>query len=59
MLSLQLIEDLQREDLNPIEVRGKGHGGTPTVRERTQLYGETQRQHLSLPSFQPEVPETR
>jgi DNA polymerase-4/DNA polymerase V len=32
-----------------IEARGKGTRGRPTVREQTQLYGETRRKHLSLP----------
>lgn len=40
---------------HPIEVRGKGRRGTPTVREQTQLYGETRRKHLPLPLFQGEV----
>jgi nucleotidyltransferase/DNA polymerase involved in DNA repair len=35
-----------------IEVQGKGRRGTPTVREETQLYGETSRRHLGLPLFQ-------
>jgi DNA polymerase-4/DNA polymerase V len=34
---------------HPIEVRGKGTRGRPTVREQTRLYGETQRRHLGLP----------
>jgi DNA polymerase-4/DNA polymerase V len=34
---------------HPIEVCGKGRRGSPTVREQTRLYGETQRKHLSLP----------
>ncbi len=38
---------------HPLEVRGKGRRGTPTVRERTQLYGETRRQHLGLPRVHP------
>ena len=37
---------------HPIEVQGKGRRGTPTVREQTQLYGETRRKHLGLPLFQ-------
>ncbi len=28
---------------------GKGRRGSPTVREQTQLYGETRRRHLGLP----------
>jgi DNA polymerase-4/DNA polymerase V len=40
---------------HPIEVRGKGRRGAPTLRERTQLYGETRRQHLGLPLFQAEA----
>jgi DNA polymerase-4/DNA polymerase V len=32
-----------------IEKLGKGRRGTPTVREQTQLKGETRRQHLGLP----------
>jgi DNA polymerase-4/DNA polymerase V len=43
---------------HPIEVRGQGRRGTPTVRERTRLYGETRRQHLGLPLFQAETHET-
>ena len=39
---------------HPIEVRGKGRRGAPTVREQTQLYGETRRKHLGLPLFQAE-----
>jgi len=34
---------------HPIEVRGKGKRGAPTVREETRLYGETKRKHLGLP----------
>jgi DNA polymerase-4/DNA polymerase V len=34
---------------HPIEVCGKGRRGSPTVREQTRLYGETQRRHLNLP----------
>jgi DNA polymerase-4/DNA polymerase V len=37
---------------HPIEARGRGRRGPPTLRERTQLYGETRRQHLGLPLFQ-------
>ncbi len=37
---------------HPIEVRGKGRRGAPTVRERTLLYGETGRRRLGLPLFQ-------
>lgn len=32
-----------------IEKLGKGRRGTPTVREQTQLKGETRRRHLGLP----------
>jgi DNA polymerase-4/DNA polymerase V len=32
-----------------IDKLGKGRRGTPTVREQTQLKGETQRRHLGLP----------
>ena len=32
-----------------IEKQGKGRRGTPTVREQTQLTGETKRRHLGLP----------
>jgi nucleotidyltransferase/DNA polymerase involved in DNA repair len=32
-----------------IDKLGKGRRGTPTVREQTQLKGETRRQHLGLP----------
>ena len=32
-----------------IDKLGKGRRGTPTVREQTQLRGETQRRHLGLP----------
>jgi len=34
---------------HPLEQLGKGKRGTPTVREETRLYGETQRRHLGLP----------
>ncbi|MEN6468139.1 MAG: DNA polymerase IV [Smithella sp.] len=34
-----------------IEKTGKGRRGTPTVREQTQLKGETFRRHLGLPLF--------
>ena len=34
---------------HPIEVRGKGKRGAPTVREETRLYGETKRKHLGPP----------
>jgi len=40
---------------HPLEVRGKGRRGAPTVREQTQLYGETRRKHLGLPLFQEET----
>jgi nucleotidyltransferase/DNA polymerase involved in DNA repair len=40
---------------HPIEVRGKGRRGESTVREQTQLYGETRRKHLGLPLFQSEI----
>ncbi|MBU4372207.1 MAG: DNA polymerase IV [Syntrophaceae bacterium] len=32
-----------------IETDGQGKRGAPTVREETRLFGETKRQHLSLP----------
>jgi len=32
-----------------IEVLGKGKRGESTVRENTQFFGETKRQHLGLP----------
>lgn len=32
-----------------IEKIGKGRRGTPTVRQQTQLTGETARRHLALP----------
>ena len=35
-----------------IEVQGKGRRGAPTVREQTQLYGETRRKHIGLPLFE-------
>ncbi len=38
-----------------IEEQGKGQRGTPTVRERTVLYGETRRRHLPLPIFHGEM----
>jgi DNA polymerase-4/DNA polymerase V len=34
---------------HPIDKSGKGRRGTPTVREQTQLKGETRRRHLGLP----------
>ncbi|MDI6741934.1 MAG: DNA polymerase IV [Smithella sp.] len=34
---------------HPIDTLGKGRRGTPTVREQTQLKGETRRRHLGLP----------
>jgi DNA polymerase-4/DNA polymerase V len=34
---------------HPIDKLGKGRRGTPTIREQTQLKGETQRRHLGLP----------
>jgi hypothetical protein len=40
---------------HPIEVFGHGRRGAPTVRERTQLYGETRRRHLGLPLFHVEM----
>jgi len=40
---------------HPIDVRGRGRRGAPTIREQTVLYGETQRKHLGLPLFQAEV----
>jgi nucleotidyltransferase/DNA polymerase involved in DNA repair len=41
---------------HPIEVLGRGRRGTSTVREQTQLYGETRRKHLGLPLFQADFP---
>ena len=41
---------------HPIEVQGRGRRGAPTVREQTQLYGETRRKHLGLPLFQADFP---
>ena len=41
---------------HPIEVLGRGRRGAPTVREQTQLYGETRRKHLGLPLFQADFP---
>jgi DNA polymerase-4/DNA polymerase V len=41
---------------HPIEVQGRGRRGSPTVREQTQLYGETYRKHLGLPLFQTDLP---
>jgi DNA polymerase-4/DNA polymerase V len=43
---------------HPLKVLGKGRRGTPTVRERTQLSGETRRRHLGLPLFQAEAHES-
>jgi len=40
---------------HPIEVRGKGRRGTPTVREQTQLYGETRRKLIGLPLLEAKV----
>ncbi|MGB5216739.1 MAG: DNA polymerase IV [Smithella sp.] len=34
---------------HPIDKLGKGRRGSPTVREQTQLKGETHRRHLGLP----------
>jgi len=34
---------------HPIDQFGKGRRGTPTVREKTRLFGETKRKHLGLP----------
>ena len=34
---------------HPIDKVGKGRRGSPTVREQTQLKGETRRRHLGLP----------
>ena len=44
---------------HPIEVLGRGRRGAPTVREQTQLYGETRRKHLGLPLFQADFPPGR
>ena len=41
---------------HPLEVFGRGRRGAPTVREQTQLYGETRRKHLGLPLFQADSP---
>lgn len=41
---------------HPLEVFGKGRRGAPTVREQTQLYGETRRRHLGLPLFHADRP---
>jgi nucleotidyltransferase/DNA polymerase involved in DNA repair len=41
---------------HPLEVFGKGRRGAPTVREQTQLYGETHRRHLGLPLFHADFP---
>ncbi|OGP84158.1 MAG: DNA polymerase IV [Deltaproteobacteria bacterium RBG_16_58_17] len=41
---------------HPLEVFGRGRRGAPTVREQTQLYGETRRKHLGLPLFQADFP---
>ncbi len=40
---------------HPLEVRGKGRRGAPTVREQTLLFGETPRRRLALPLLQAEV----
>jgi nucleotidyltransferase/DNA polymerase involved in DNA repair len=34
---------------HPIDKLGKGRRGSPTIREQTQLKGETRRRHLDLP----------
>jgi DNA polymerase-4/DNA polymerase V len=34
---------------HPIDKAGKGRRGSPTIREQTQLTGETRRRHLGLP----------
>jgi len=34
---------------HPIDKSGKGRRGSPTIREQTQLKGETRRRHLCLP----------
>lgn len=34
---------------HPLEQLGKGKRGSPTVREETRFFGETQRRHLGLP----------
>jgi nucleotidyltransferase/DNA polymerase involved in DNA repair len=36
---------------HPIDMLGRGRRGSPTVREQTQLTGETRRRHLGLPLF--------
>ena len=41
---------------HPLEVFGRGRRGAPTVREQTQLYGETRRKHLGIPLFQADFP---
>ena len=41
---------------HPLEVFGRGRRGAPTVREQTQLYGETRRRHLGLPLFLADFP---
>ena len=41
---------------HPIEVQGRGRRGAPTVREQTQLYGETRRKHLGLPLLRADLP---
>ncbi len=41
---------------HPLEVFGRGRRGAPTVREQTQLYGETRRKHLGLSLFQTDFP---
>jgi len=40
---------------HPLEVRGKGRRGVPTVRQQTRLRGETARRHLGMPLFHGDV----
>ena len=40
---------------HPLEVRGKGRRGEPTVRQQTRLRGETARKHLGMPLFHGDV----
>ncbi|MBU4074776.1 MAG: DNA polymerase IV [Proteobacteria bacterium] len=41
---------------HPLDVFGRGRRGALTVREQTQLYGETRRKHLGIPLFQADFP---
>jgi DNA polymerase-4/DNA polymerase V len=43
---------------HPLEVRGKGRRGAPTIREQTLLFGETPRRRLGLPLFQAKTRDT-